>query len=187
MIKRWLAAGLFFLPGISAGEYLPITDDEALLYLEKQVYAQFVVTNQIIENCDKRQRDASIDVTPEQVEAFFNQAGLTWQQAMLATTYIGIRNDDLCSAAARKELLFRVSTLDEAMKSVDRPLRIQTDERELGYTDLWSMALLPTIRQVRFALRYEQFPSEVKTYMEKHFGTAPFDHMKFMDGLSDGK
>jgi len=155
--------------------------------MEKGVYEQFEITNRTIEVCDKRQKEANIDVTPEQLEMYFEKSGLTWQHAMLASTYIGMRNDDLCSADARKELLFRASAFDKAMESVDRKIRIETDDGELTYTDLWSMALLPTLRGTKIALQYEQFPLEVKEYMETHFGSVPFEYKKFMNGLSEGK
>ena len=166
-------------------EPLPITDEDVISYMELRVREQYELVNQVVDSCETTRKNAVAKLGPEQFDRQFRELNLSAYDAMVAVTYIGIRNHDFCSSAARQELLFRASALDQALGANGRSVRIRIGDADLTYAELLGMALVPGIGQHKLMLRYEALPSHAKAFMDQYFGTIPFNHMMFLRALSE--
>ncbi|MDR2092967.1 MAG: hypothetical protein LBP58_06595 [Azoarcus sp.] len=173
----------------AAAEPNEITDADIAAYLNKQVVFQFGKVGQVISHCDKVRNSRKIKVPPREVIRHFMSSGLAASDAVTAVFYVGMRNADLCSREARAELLFRAMELEKFMPTPGQPgeSAIKTEKGELTSTEIWRSVLLPISTQGhKVALQYEQrLPAEIKAYMDRHFGTKPFDHMEFSRALRE--
>ncbi|MDR0701755.1 MAG: hypothetical protein LBF61_04980 [Azoarcus sp.] len=173
----------------AAAEPNEITDADIAAYLNSRVVFQFDKVGQVIDHCDKVCNSRKVKVTPRKAIQRFMSSGLTASDAMSAVFYVGIRNADLCSHEARAELLFRAMELEKFMPDMRRPdgSTIKTEKSELTSAEIWRSVLLPiSVQGHKAALQYEQrLPAKIKAYMDRHFGTEPFDHMEFSRALRE--
>jgi len=176
----FVAASSFAL----AAENNQITDDEIIEYLIKDASDKYRLMERSIEDCFQQRDATKVKVTPEKINKRFEEAGLTWKDAMSAVLYVGQRNDDICSYEARANMLYAATSLEKAMVALKKEVQFEIEGETYTLKDMLDMVLFPIPDSYRIAVKYERLPTDVKEYMEQSFGKEPFNHMELMEGIS---
>lgn len=103
------------------------------------------------------------------------ELGLSRQQAMIAITYLGLRNDYLCDGDQRQRLAYALGLLENARQTYRVP------DEKLG--TIGAELVYPDTRYFEMGLAYHRLPKHVRDYLEEVAANLPFDAVRTINAL----
>jgi len=178
---------LFFLMSLSAKVFSadtgPVTHEEIVEYLVKNVAETYHSLENAILDCAQQNGKNEIKLTPEKILEHFEEAGLSWKDAVNAVFYLGQRNDYLCFHRERLNLLYATTSLDYIMDEFELEKKFEIQGETFSIRGMLESVLLRFSKSYEFEIKYHRLPDETKTYLEQHFGEAPFSYTALIDAL----